>query len=141
MEQPTLYSLDHLVLTVADMDATIAFYTDVLGMTHRTLDVPGEQPRHALFYGQYKINLHAAGAEFEPKAHSAGAGTADLCFLTKTPLDDWQAHLKATGTAIELGPVARTGAQWPMQSLYVRDPDKNLIEIAIRAGQSISGNT
>ncbi|APX12795.1 VOC family protein [Tateyamaria omphalii] len=133
MEQPTLYSLDHLVITAADMDATIAFYTHVLGMTHRTLDVPGERPRHALFFGAHKINLHQRGAEFEPKAAQANAGTADLCFLTEIPLDIWQAHLTATGTQIELGPVPRTGAQWPMQSLYVRDPDGNLIEIAIRA--------
>ncbi|WP_415401388.1 VOC family protein [Tateyamaria sp. SN3-11] len=133
MEQPTLYSLDHFVLTATDMDATIAFYTGVLGMTHRTLEVPGERPRHALFYGAHKINLHQLGAEFEPKARNAGAGTADLCFLTQTPLSDWQAHFKATGTEIELGPVPRTGAQWPMQSLYIRDPDGNLIEVSVRA--------
>ncbi|MEX0367460.1 MAG: VOC family protein [Ruegeria sp.] len=134
MEQPTVTSLDHLVITAADLDATIAFYTDVLGMTHRIHDVPGEQPRHALFYGVQKINLHQLGAEFEPKARTANAGTADLCFLSDTPLDVWQAHLATTGTTIELGPVPRTGAQWPMQSLYVRDPDGNLIEIANRAG-------
>ena len=134
MEQPTLYSLDHFVLTATDMDATIAFYTAVLGMTHRTLEVPGERPRHALFYGPHKINLHQLGAEFEPKARNAAAGTADLCFLTLTPLSDWQAHFKATGTDIELGPVPRTGAQWPMQSLYIRDPDGNLIEVSVQAG-------
>ncbi|WP_299599942.1 VOC family protein [uncultured Tateyamaria sp.] len=133
MEQPTLYSLDHLVITAADMNATIAFYTKVLGMTHRVLETPGERPRHALFFGAHKINLHQLGAEFEPKAHKADVGTADLCFLTETSLSDWQAHLEATGTEIELGPVPRTGAQWPMQSLYIRDPDGNLIEIAVRA--------
>jgi len=129
MEPPTLFTLDHFVLTVADMGATIAFYTDVLGMVHKTLDVPGERPRHALFFGLHKINLHPLGAEFEPKARRAGAGTADLCFLTETPLNDWLSHFAATGTEIELGPVPRTGAQWPMQSLYIRDPDGNLIEV------------
>jgi len=132
MEQPTLYSLDHLVITAADLEATLAFYTKVLGMTHRTLDVPGEHPRHALFFGVHKINLHQLGAEFEPKARNANAGTADLCFLTDTPLADWQAHFETTGTQIELGPVPRTGAQWPMQSLYIRDPDGNLIEVSTR---------
>ncbi|WP_299613612.1 VOC family protein [uncultured Tateyamaria sp.] len=133
MEQPTLYSLDHLVITAADMDATITFYTQVLGMTHRTLEVPGERARHALFFGDHKINLHQLGAEFEPKARKADAGTADLCFLTQDPLDAWQAHFAATGTEIELGPVPRTGAQWTMQSLYIRDPDGNLIEVGARA--------
>lgn len=133
MEQPTLYSLDHFVITAADMDATIAFYTKVLGMRHQTLEVLGDRPRHSLFFGAHKINLHQLGAEFEPKAHKADAGTADLCFLTQTPLSDWLAHFTATGTVVELGPVPRTGAQWPMQSLYIRDPDGNLIEISTRA--------
>ncbi|WP_299295445.1 VOC family protein [uncultured Tateyamaria sp.] len=130
MEHPTLTHLDHLVLTVADMDTTIAFYTRVLGMVHQPFQVADGSTRHALTFGRHKINLHPHGGEFDPKAHAPGPGTADLCFLTDTPLDKWQAHLAATGTRIEEGPVPRTGAQGPILSLYVRDPDRNLIEIS-----------
>lgn len=130
MEKPKLQRLDHLVLTVADMDATIDFYTAVLGMTHRPFQVADGGTRHALTFGKQKINLHAHGAEFEPKAKHPAPGAADLCFLTEAPLQSWQIHLAASGIAVENGPVARTGATGPIMSIYVRDPDGNLIEIA-----------
>ncbi|QUJ75906.1 VOC family protein [Sulfitobacter albidus] len=123
-------SLDHLVLTVADIDATIAFYTQALGMTHAPFTVADGSTRHALRFGESKINLHVSGAEFEPKAQNPTAGSADLCFLTDRPLADWQRHLAAHGTRIEEGPVPRSGATGPLISLYVRDPDGNLIEIS-----------
>ncbi|WP_415922147.1 VOC family protein [Tateyamaria sp. SN6-1] len=131
MDQPKLTSLDHLVLTVRDLDTTIAFYRDVLGMDHAPFQVADGSTRHALRFGPHKINLHRAGAEFEPKAQSPAPGTADLCFLTDVPIDDWQAHLRATGTDIEDGPVPRSGARGPITSLYIRDPDGNLIEISV----------
>ena len=123
-------SLDHLVLTVADIAATLIFYTDILGMTAQTFSPASGSPRHALRFGAQKINLHPALTPFEPKAAHPGPGTADLCFLSETPLADWQDHLAAKGVAILDGPVPRTGATGPIESLYLRDPDGNLIEIS-----------
>ncbi|MEQ6202065.1 VOC family protein [Sulfitobacter sp. HNIBRBA2951] len=130
---PTLTTLDHLVLTVADLEKTVQFYVTVLGMTHAPFVVADGTTRHALRFGDIKINLHQQGAEFEPKAQAVTAGSADLCFLTQTPLPQWQAHLAATDTPIIDGPVPRTGATGPITSLYIRDPDGNLIEVAIPA--------
>ncbi|MEP4553554.1 MAG: VOC family protein [Tateyamaria sp.] len=129
MEQPKLRSLDHLVLTVADLDATVHFYTSVLGMAHAPFQVADGSTRHALRFGNQKINLHAQGAEFDPKARAPAPGTADLCFLTDTPLSDWETHLAGKGITIEDGPVPRSGATGPILSLYLRDPDGNLIEV------------
>jgi len=123
---PKLASLDHLVLTVADLAATLGFYCGVLGCEEVTF----AGGRKALGFGQQKINLHVRGAEFEPKAEHPTAGSGDLCFLSVTPLADWQAHLIAHGIVIEEGPVRRTGATGPILSIYCRDPDGNLIEIA-----------
>lgn len=123
-------SLDHLVLTVADIAETTAFYTMVLGMRAERFHPADGTTRTALVFGDQKINLHQAGAEFDPKAHRPTPGSADLCFLTETSLDDWQAHLSAHGVAVEDGPVARTGATGPILSIYIRDPDGNLIEVA-----------
>ena len=117
--------LDHLVLTVANIDATVAFYTSALGMELVTFD-----GRKALRFGEQKINLHQAGNEFEPKAAHPTSGSADLCFITKTSLEDVISHLISKGYAIELGPVERTGAVGRMRSIYLRDPDSNLIEIS-----------
>lgn len=133
MKQPTLTHLDHLVLTVADIDVTVRFYCDVLGMTHAPFVVADGTRRHALRFGSQKINLHRAGAEFDPTARRPEAGSADLCFLTDTALDDWRARFNATGTVIEEGPVARSGATGPILSLYIRDPDGNLIEVSTPA--------
>lgn len=123
--------LDHLVLTVADIAATCRFYEDVLGMQARVFEPsPGDQ-RWALHFGRHKINLHVAGREFEPKALHPTPGSADLCFLVSGTIDDWQSHLHAQGTTIEDGPVPRTGATGPIISLYLRDPDGNLIELSV----------
>jgi len=119
-------SLDHLVLTVADVEASAAFYGRVLGM-QRVVFGSG---RIALQFGSQKINLHPAAAPLAPHAARPTAGSADLCFVSTEPLSDWIAHLAATGVGLEQGPVPRTGARGPMQSIYFRDPDANLIEIA-----------
>jgi catechol 2,3-dioxygenase-like lactoylglutathione lyase family enzyme len=118
--------LDHLVLTVADIEATCRFYERVLGM--KTV-VFGEG-RTALHFGRAKINLHLAGREFEPKAHRPTPGSADLCLIAETPLAVVIEHMNTCGIAIELGPIARTGAEGAMTSIYIRDPDRNLIEIS-----------
>ncbi|MEQ6249230.1 VOC family protein [Sulfitobacter sp. HNIBRBA3233] len=130
--KPALDSLDHLVLTVADIDTTCAFYRDVLGMTAQVFTVADGTTRHALRFGAMKINLHLHGAEFEPKAAQVQPGSADLCFLSSAPLSDWLSHLRETGITVEEGPVPRTGATGPLVSIYLRDPDGNLIEIANR---------
>ena len=129
---PHVTGLDHLVLTVADIPATIAFYRDGLGMTAQPFMPADGTTRWSLHFGQQKINLHQSGHEFEPKAGHVRPGSADLCFLTETPLETWIAHLADTGIAVEQGPIARTGATGPILSIYVRDPDNNLIEIATR---------
>lgn len=133
MEQPTLTTLDHLVLTVQDIGTTIDFYTTVLGMTHLPFQVADGSTRHALAFGPHKINLHQADQTFDPKAANPTRGSADLCFLTDRPIPEWVAHLKMTGTKIEEGPVQRSGAQFPILSIYLRDPDGNLIEVSTRA--------
>lgn len=130
---PQLTQLDHLVLTVADLDATVAFYSDVLGMEAIVFDAADGTRRHALKFGAQKINLHDAAAPFDPKALTPQPGSADLCFLTETSLQDWADHLAKTGIEIEEGPVQRSGATGPITSLYVRDPDGNLLEISNRA--------
>jgi catechol 2,3-dioxygenase-like lactoylglutathione lyase family enzyme len=130
MTQPTLAALDHLVLTVADIAATCAFYRDVLGMTPEAFQPADGSTRWALKFGAQKINLHQSGAEFEPKAAQVQPGSADLCFLSETPLEDWQQHFAALGVRVELGPLPRSGATGPIRSLYLRDPDGNLIEVS-----------
>ncbi|CUH79297.1 VOC family protein [Tropicibacter naphthalenivorans] len=132
MKPPAVQSLDHLVLTVTDLDTTCRFYT-ALGMEVTQFTPADGTTRSALSFGTQKINLHVAGAEFEPKARQATPGSGDLCFLSETPLAVWQEHLTTQGIAIEIGPIARTGATGRIVSLYVRDPDGNLIEIANRA--------
>ena len=128
---PAVQSLDHLVLTVRDLDRSIGFY-EALGMRAEWFTPKGGAPRPALVFGAQKINLHVLGAEFEPKAAQVAAGSADLCFLSQTPLEEWAAHLARAGIAIAQGPVARTGAQGPILSIYLRDPDGNLIEVSNR---------
>jgi catechol 2,3-dioxygenase-like lactoylglutathione lyase family enzyme len=118
--------LDHLVLTVADIDATVDFYTRVLGMKAVTFGAG----RTALAFGQSKINLHQAGHEFEPKAHRPTPGSADLCLITTDSLDRVVEELVRHDVPIEEGPVERTGATGPILSVYFRDPDRNLIEVS-----------
>jgi catechol 2,3-dioxygenase-like lactoylglutathione lyase family enzyme len=117
--------LDHLVLTVADLAATEDFYTRVLGMEPVTFG----DGRRALAFGPHKINLHRAGQEFAPHAEHPAPGAADLCLVVAEPLLDVVEHLENEGVAIEQGPVSRTGALGPIVSVYVRDPDRNLIEL------------
>lgn len=124
--------LDHLVLTVADVDATVAFYTRVLGMEEVTF----QGGRRALLFGQSKINLHPAGREYEPKAARPTPGSADLCFISTLPMDLVIASLKLNRVPIEEGPVPRTGATGPITSVYLRDPDGNLIEISTYASEA-----
>ncbi len=123
--------LDHLVLTTADEQACIRFYVDALGMRLETF-VGGTPPveRRAFVFGQQKINLHVKGREFEPKAHLPVPGALDLCFIADRPLDQVIARLNEHGIPILEGPVRRTGATGPIESVYVRDPDLNLIEIS-----------
>ena len=118
--------LDHLVLTVADLDVTTDFYCRVLGMQA----VEFGEGRKALAFGRQKINLHLAGHEFEPKAERPVPGSADLCFIVSTPLEAVIDHLEQQGVAILEGPVRRTGATGPIRSVYLRDPDLNLIELS-----------
>jgi catechol 2,3-dioxygenase-like lactoylglutathione lyase family enzyme len=118
--------LDHLVLTVADMDATVSFYQQVMGMA----EVSFGEARKALVFGKQKINLHQVGREFEPKARTPQPGSADLCFISETPLSEVIEHLHRCGVALLAGPVRRTGALGPIDSVYFRDPDGNLIEVA-----------
>ncbi|MGL4320606.1 MAG: VOC family protein [Paracoccaceae bacterium] len=125
----TIASLDHLVLTVADPNATCAFYSHVLGMQPITFGAG----RIALQFGTQKINLHQAGQEFDPKAHAPTPGSADLCFLTTATLQAVTDHLRTCNVPVVEGPVQRTGATGPIMSVYIRDPDQNLIEISVPA--------
>jgi catechol 2,3-dioxygenase-like lactoylglutathione lyase family enzyme len=119
--------IDHLVLTVADVEATCVFYRDVLGMT----PVSFGAGRRALSFGRQKINLHPAGRELEPKARTPTPGSGDLCLITSTPLAEVEAHLRARGIELlEGGATQRSGAVGPIMSLYFRDPDGNLIEVS-----------
>ena len=124
--------LDHIVLTTRDLEGCIRFYRDVLGMTLESFQTPTEK-RQALKYGNQKINIHEWGKEFTPRAHVAAPGTLDLCFIAAVPLDDVIAKLNASGVKIIEGPVMKTGATGPIRSVYVRDPDLNLIEISVPA--------
>ena len=123
----TVASLDHLVLTVADIARTCDFYTRALGMRVERFGAG----RVALHFGRQKINLHQADRTFDPKALRPTPGSADLCFLLGGTLAEALIHLKASGVAIEEGPVERTGAEGPIRSIYLRDPDGNLIELAV----------
>jgi catechol 2,3-dioxygenase-like lactoylglutathione lyase family enzyme len=118
--------LDHFVLTVKNLQTTVDFYTQVIGMKA----IQFGEGRWALEFGQQKINLHELGNEFEPKAQNVREGSADLCFITETELAKAIAHVEAQDIEILEGPVKRTGAQGPILSFYFRDPDGNLIEIS-----------
>jgi len=118
--------IDHLVLTVHDLERTIAFYSRVLGMEPVTF----AGGRRGLAFGRQKLNLHQAGREFEPKALAPAPGAIDICFISQTQLADVIAKLKSEGVHVIEGPVDKTGALGPMKSVYFRDPDGNLIEVS-----------
>jgi len=118
--------IDHIVLTVFDIDRTIDFYSRVLGMKPETF----AGGRRALSFGRQKLNLHQSGREYEPKALKPAPGAIDLCFIAATPLAQVIEALKAAGVAIIQGPVTKTGAMGPIQSVYFRDPDGNLVEVS-----------
>jgi len=121
--------LDHIVLTTARTEQCVDFYTRVLGMKLERF----AEGRLALKFGAQKINLHEKGREFEPKATLAAPGTLDLCFIASVPLQVVIGRLNEAKVTIVEGPVMKTGAQWPIRSVYVRDPDGNLVEISERA--------
>ena len=118
--------IDHIVLTVFDIERTISFYSRVLGMEPVTF----AGGRRGLAFGRQKLNLHQAGREFEPKALAPAPGAIDLCFIASTALEEVIETLKEDGVAIIEGPVDKTGALGPMKSVYFRDPDGNLIEVS-----------
>jgi catechol 2,3-dioxygenase-like lactoylglutathione lyase family enzyme len=122
--------IDHIVLTTRDKDACIHFYTEVLGMKLVRFRTPTEE-RLALSFGGQKINLHEWGKEFTPRAHVAVPGSLDLCFIAAIGLDQVVARLQQLRVPILQGPVAKTGARGPIRSVYVRDPDLNLVEISV----------
>ena len=130
MAPPSVQSLDHLVLTVRDIPSTCRFYQDILGMRAEAFEAADGTRRWALYFGRQKINLHEKGKEFEPKADIPQPGSADLCFLSDTPMAEWQAHLQANDVFVEAGPLLRSGAVTSILSIYIRDPDSNLIEIS-----------
>src|SRR5258706_1219142 len=119
-------AIDHLVLTVKDIEATCTFYTQALGMKVVTFG----QGRKALTFGSQKINLHQRGKEFDPKAHRPTAGSGDFCLITSVALPEGVAHLKACNVELIEGPVNRTGAIGTLLSVYFRDPDLNLVEVS-----------
>jgi len=121
--------LDHLVLTVRDVDATVGFYTGLLGMEATTFG----NGRRALRFGRQKINLHEVGREVEPKAERPVPGSADLCFITAVPIETVLERIRAADVPVVEGPVERTGANGPIRSVYLRDPDGNLLEVANNA--------
>ena len=126
-----ILGIDHIVLTINDMEKTISFYRDVLGMTVKEFQpVGGEEMRKSLSFGNQKINLHHVKSPFKPHAKITLSGTMDICFLSSTPLQKWQSIFLKNEIEIEDGPVKKTGATGPIMSLYIRDPDKNLIEIS-----------
>ena len=122
--------IDHIVLTTRDKEACIRFYTEVLGMKLTRFRTPTEE-RFAFSFGAQKINVHEWGKEFSPRAHVAAPGTLDLCFIAAVPLESVIERLRQANIDIIDGPVMKTGAKGPIRSVYVRDPDLNLVEISV----------
>src|ERR1700687_1943446 len=119
-------SIDHVVLTVTDIGKTVAFYTEVLGMEARTF----ADGRTALHFGSQKLNLHPSDRVLDPHVKHATPGSADICFLVDQPVEDWIQLLSRRGVPVILGPVNRTGAQGQLRSIYLYDPDENLVELS-----------
>ena len=128
MSRPAIDSIDHVVLTCTSIPTTVDFYVTHLGLTH-IVDAAG---RHALHFGIQKLNLHQVGSEFSPRATLAKPGTVDVCFITQTPIDAVFAYFQQQDDVeiVEDGVVDRTGARGDLKSVYIRDPDGNLIEVA-----------
>ncbi|MEZ5738834.1 MAG: VOC family protein [Burkholderiaceae bacterium] len=126
--------IDHLVLTVADIEVSVAFYVRVLGFEHEFFTGPEGQPRHALRFGSQKINLQDAATETPTKAAVPTRGSGDFCLVASVPLQQVIEHLARESVPIEAGPVARRGALGPIRSVYFRDPDQNLVEVAEYVG-------
>jgi catechol 2,3-dioxygenase-like lactoylglutathione lyase family enzyme len=124
--------IDHVVLTTRDLPACLRFYADILGMKHEKFQTPTET-RIALKFGNQKINVHEWGREFTPRAHVAAPGTLDLCFISAVPLEKVIEKLQKENVNIIEGPVMKTGAVSKLRSVYVRDPDLNLVEISVPA--------
>ncbi len=122
--------VDHLVLTVTDIEVTTRFYERALGMQREFFRGPEGQPRHALLFGSQKINLQDRDTDTPTKARVPTIGSGDFCLIAAVPLDEVIAHLKAEGVAIDTGPVSRRGALGPLRSIYLRDPDGNLVEVS-----------
>ena len=126
-----ILSIDHIVITVSDMKKTIHFYSDILGMEINQFYSKSDNTyRKSLKFGKQKINLHDASNPYKPNAEVALPGTLDICFLTDEPLSHWIKTFNKNNVTIESGPILKTGAIGPIESIYVRDPDKNLIEIS-----------
>ena len=131
MEKPDIKSIDHIVMQASDMSETIQFYTEILGMTKSEFQpITGGPVRQSLHFGVQKINLHHAESPFLPHAKNPAAGSVDLCLISEQPLDEWQQHLANFGIVIENGPVHKICANGQLLSIYIRDPDGNLIEIS-----------
>lgn len=128
--KPLVECIDHLVLTVSDIEAAAQFYEQNLGLEREFFRGPEGQPRHALRFGDQKINLQDPSTDTPTKARAPTFGSGDFCLIAAVPLDEVVAHLNARGVEIETGPVARRGARGPMRSIYFRDPDGNLVEVA-----------
>ena len=124
--------IDHVVLTTRDLSSCLRFYSEILGMKIEKFQTP-TGTRIALKFGNQKINVHEWGREFTPRAHVAAPGTLDLCFIASTSLEDVIQKLKQSNIAILEGPVMKTGATSKIRSVYVRDPDLNLVEISVPA--------
>lgn len=124
--------VDHIVLTTRDLPGCLKFYCDVLGMKAEKFETPGHI-RLALKFGNQKINVHEWGKEYTPRAHVAAPGTLDLCFIASVPLEKVIEKLEASNVSILEGPVMKTGATSKIRSVYVRDPDLNLVEISVPA--------
>lgn len=129
--------LDHLVLTVKDLAATHKFYSEVLGMEVVTF----AEGRTALRFGEQKINLHEVGSNLHPRAQAPTSGSGDLCFITSVPMAEVIQHLKDCGVEIVAGPGPRTGARGVLESVYIRDPDQNLIEVSNETSNEIANET
>ena len=127
-----LEKIDHVVITVKDLNKTIDFYTNILGMKleKNLTSVDNNQIRYAVSFGSQKINIHEEIKPIKPNALNPSSGSMDICFISKNKINDWVRHLEKKGINIEIGPEKKTGALGPIISIYIRDPDFNLIEIS-----------